>query len=761
MGAWAISPGGLLVTVFPLAFLAACGGSSDAGSSGVNQPPVPVITSPAAGTTFKAGDTIDFSGSATDPEDGATGSGGLAWWAELHHDTHTHPFQPETRGGSGSVTLPVRTETSDNVFYRFHLRATDSRGQTAEVTRDVVPRKAQVTIATQPAGLALTLDGQPISGPTTFTGVVGVERDLGAADQIANGRRYRFDGWSDSLAATHTISTPAADTTYTATFTDLGPVNNQAPAVALDAAATGTAGMAMTLTANASDSDGSIARVEFFDGASSLNVDTTSPYSFAWTPSAAGPHTLAAVATDNLGATTTSAVKIVDVGPGSGGDTQPPTVTLTAPADLATGLGGTLILAATAADNVGVAGVEFQIDGVRVGSEDTSAPYSVSVDSTVYAHGQHIIRARARDAAGNLSAWSRATVSFSFTPRLPAGFSKNEAWVTGLAEAAAFAQAPDGRIFVCEQGGALRVVKNGSLLATPFHGLTVDFQGERGLLGVAFHPNFASNGFVYVYYTVASPAHNRISRLVANGDVSTGVETVVVELPALSSLTHNGGAIHFRIDGKLYAAVGDNGTGTKASDLSQVFGKILRFNDDGTIPGDNPFYATQTGLARSVWAYGLRNPFTFAFEPGTGRMHINDVGQATWEEIDVGAAGANYGWPSSEGPDRVVAGITGPLFAYNHTAPVPDGSGPGGFINGVAIVGGAFYPAGGSFPAAYRNSYFFADYGRQWVNRLDLGNPGDAYGFAYISGLPVDMLVGADSALYVLSRDGITRISSP
>ena len=172
---------------------------------------------------------------------------------------------------------------------------------------------------------------------------------------------------------------------------------------------------------------------------------------------------------------------------------------------------------------------------------------------------------------------------------------------------------------------------------------------------------------MYVHYTATTPTvHNRISRLVANGDVSTGAETVLVDLPTLSSsLIHNGGAIHFGPDGKLYVAVGDNGTApTRRTSL--VFGKILRFNDDGTIPTDNPFYGSQTGLARAVWAYGLRNPFTFAFQPGTGRMHINDVGEATWEEINLGAAGANYGWPASEGPDHVTAGITAPLFTYNH-----------------------------------------------------------------------------------------------
>jgi len=755
-----------LVTGCALALLAACGGGSSGGSSGGgNQPPAPLIAGPAEGTIFQAGDTLAFSGSASDPEDGTEPAARLTWWVDLHHDTHIHPFVPETTGGSGTVTIPTRNETSDNIWFRFHLRATDSAGLTSEVTRDILPRKVQFTLATQPAGLALTLDGQPVTGPVTITGVVGTERDLGAADQQANGRRYRYANWSDGQPASHTIATPVSATTYTATFTDIGPVNNQAPSVTLSAAATGTVGSAMAVTATAADSDGSVTRVEFFDGATSLNVDTVAPFAYSWTPGTAGTHTLTAVATDDQGATTRSAAVSVSVAAGSGGDTQPPSIALTSPADLAQNLGGTLSLTATASDNVGVVGVEFQVDGQTVGSEVTSAPYSVTVNSTVYASGQHIIRARARDAAGNVSAWSRITVTFGGTSRLPAGFSRNDSWITGMGQASTFAQAPDGRIFVAEKAGLLRVIKNGALLPTPFHQFTVDANGERGLIGVAFHPDFANNGYVYVHYTATTPtAHNRISRLVANGDVSTGVETVLVDLPTLSSaLIHNGGAIHFGPDGKLYASVGENGTAANAQNLAVVFGKILRFNDDGTIPTDNPFYGSQTGLARAVWAYGLRNPFTFAFQPGSTRMHINDVGEKTWEEINLGAAGANYGWPVSEGPDHLTPDITGPLFTYNHKAAIPPGSGPGGFVVGSAIVGGAFYPASGNFPAAYRNSYFFADYPLQWVRRLDTVNQGDAYGFATnFSGSPVGLLVGIDGALYVLKLDGsITRISVP
>ena len=444
-------------------------------------------------------------------------------------------------------------------------------------------------------------------------------------------------------------------------------------------------------------------------------------------------------------------------------DAQPPSATLTAPADLAAGLTGTLTLTATATDNVAVTGVEFQVDGVQVGSVVASAPYSTSLDSNAYASGQHVVRARARDAAGNLSAWSSATVNLGGSRTQPAGFTRNEGWVSGLGASTALAQAPDGRFFVAQQGGALRVVKNGALLTVPFFQLAVDSSGERGLIGVAVHPAFASNGYVYVHYTSAEGgAHNRISRFTANGDVVlAGSELKLVDLPNLSGATnHNGGALHFGADGKLYVGVGDNANGNSAPDLASVFGKLLRFNDDGSIPTDNPFYATSAGQARAVWAYGLRNPYTFAVQPGSGRIHINDVGNVTWEEIDLGVAGANYGWPASEGPDGLGAGITAPLFTYKHGAAVPAGSGPGGFFTGFAIAGGSFYPGSGPFPAAYQGSYFFADFVTRFVARFDLANNA-VYAFGSVSGSPVDMLTGADGVLYVLTRDSIVRFSAP
>ena len=333
-------------------------------------------------------------------------------------------------------------------------------------------------------------------------------------------------------------------------------------------------------------------------------------------------------------------------------------------------------------------------------------------------------------------------VSTTCAATLPAGFTETQ--ISGLASPTAMEIAPDGRIFVCLQGGSLRVIKNGALLPAPFLTLNVDAAGERGLLGIAFDPNFATNNFLYLYYTTATnPRHNRVSRFTANGDVVVpGSEHVILDLEDLTAATnHNGGAIHFGPDGKLYVAVGENAVPSNSQVLTNRLGKVLRINSDGTIPTDNPFFNQATGANRSIWALGLRNPFTFAFQPGTGRMFINDVGQSAWEEINDGIKGSNYGWPNSEGP-TTNPNFRSPLFAYNH-----------GFslTTGCAIAGGAFYnPSVVQFPPNFVGKYFFADLCSGWIRVFDPAS-GTASGFASSISQPVDLKVGGDGSLYYLS----------
>jgi glucose/arabinose dehydrogenase len=333
---------------------------------------------------------------------------------------------------------------------------------------------------------------------------------------------------------------------------------------------------------------------------------------------------------------------------------------------------------------------------------------------------------------------------------LPADFVESQI-ANGLTNPTAMAFAPDGRLFVCQQGGQLRVIKNGALLATPFVTLTVDSNGERGLLGVAFDPNFATNQFVYVYYTATTPTiHNRVSRFTANGDVALAGEVPIFDLNNLSAATnHNGGAIHFGSDGKLYIAVGENANAANSQTLGNLLGKILRINSDGSIPSDNP--TTFSGIAgspsgnnRAIWGVGLRNPYTFTFQPGSGRMFINDVGQNSWEEINDGIAGSNYGWSICEGacaPSN--ANFRDPLFQYGHGTTS---------TTGCAITGGAFYnPTTATFPSDYVGKYFYAEFCSGWIRRFDPAT-GTATAFATGISNPVDLIVSADGSLYYLAR---------
>ena len=337
-----------------------------------------------------------------------------------------------------------------------------------------------------------------------------------------------------------------------------------------------------------------------------------------------------------------------------------------------------------------------------------------------------------------------ATAPLATAATVPAGFT-DAVVASGLNNPTAMALAPDGRIFVCQQGGALRVIKNGVLLATPFLTVPVDSSGERGLLGVAFDPNFVSNQLIYIYYTATTPTiHNRISRFTASGDVAlVGSETIVMDMPNLSTATnHNGGAIHFGPDGLLYVAVGDNANGANAQTLATRLGKMLRITSTGGIPTNNPFFNTAIGDNRAIWALGVRNPFTFAFQNGTGRMFINDVGQNTWEEINDGIAGSNYGWPNCEGfcnPPN--ASFRDPIFAYQNDAAT------------CAITGGAFYnPTVNQFPAQFVGSYYFADFCGGWIRRLDPANGNAVTDFATAISNPTDLQVSPDGFLYYLAR---------
>jgi glucose/arabinose dehydrogenase len=344
---------------------------------------------------------------------------------------------------------------------------------------------------------------------------------------------------------------------------------------------------------------------------------------------------------------------------------------------------------------------------------------------------------------------------------LPSNFYQNDIAI-GLANPTTFAFAPDGRIFLAEQAGKLRVIKNDILLTTPFVTLNVDATGERGLIGVAIDPNFNTNKYIYLYYTTKTPAvHNRVSRFIADGDAAlAGSELVLLDLVNLTSATnHNGGAMAFGPDGYLYIAVGDNaqglaaGTGVKPpQNLDSYLGKILRINKDGSVPTTNPFFndSPTSEPRKRIWSYGLRNPYTFSIDNTSGKIFLNEVGQVTWEEInDATQGGLNFGWPTEEGRSKTTNPIfVNPFYTYNHSAAVTT-------PYGCAITGGAFFsPTSTKYPVNYVGKYFFQDYCQGWIYYLDPSSANPAP-IKFADGLGANTLAiscGLDGNLYYLNR---------
>jgi hypothetical protein len=267
---------------------------------------------------------------------------------------------------------------------------------------------------------------------------------------------------------------------------------------------------------------------------------------------------------------------------------------------------------------------------------------------------------------------------------LPPGFVE-ERVATGFPNATALRFSPDGRLFVAGKDGTLWLAhpdtdEPPTVLLT----LAVNAEVERGLLGIDFDPDFETNGYVYLQYTAIEPSiHNRVSRFTVIGDrIAPDSEVAVFDLPTQPASYHVGGALAFGSDGKLYVGVGENLQSPSAQTLDNLVGKVLRINPDGSIPSDNPFFDIAEGPNRAIWAYGLRNPFTIAVDPFDGRLYINDTGEDEYEEVDVGTAGGNFGWPGAEGYDADPRFVE-PLYTYGH--------GTGSEL-GCAIDGGRSIP---------------------------------------------------------------------
>jgi glucose/arabinose dehydrogenase len=353
-------------------------------------------------------------------------------------------------------------------------------------------------------------------------------------------------------------------------------------------------------------------------------------------------------------------------------------------------------------------------------------------------------------------------------PTLPQGQGAHLQLIASGLSSPLYLTSPPGdlsRLFVAEQTGAIRIIKDGTLLPTPFLDLSdrIVAGGEQGLLGLALYPDFATNGRFVVHYTdPAGDTHLSVFQVSAQPDIADAASEQVILTADQPYANHNGGQVLFGPDGFLYLGLGDGGASNdpegRAQNLSDLLGSILRMDVQSgtsyTVPSDNPFVA-QAGVQPEVWSYGLRNPWRFSFDRATGDLYIADVGQNRFEEVDVAPAaagigkGVNFGWNIMEGAHCLTGascdqtGLTLPDFEYGHD-------------QGCSITGGYVYR--GSAIPALQGLYFFGDYCQGWVRS-----------FRYASGTAAELTdwptlrpggsvlsFGEDAAgeLYVLSSSG-------
>ncbi|MFM8913803.1 MAG: PQQ-dependent sugar dehydrogenase [Flammeovirgaceae bacterium] len=331
--------------------------------------------------------------------------------------------------------------------------------------------------------------------------------------------------------------------------------------------------------------------------------------------------------------------------------------------------------------------------------------------------------------------------------QLPSGF--NETLIAQNLDPTDMVMTPDGRILITIKSGKILVVQNNVLLPNVFLNIAVDNFNERGLGHIVLDPNFETNNFYYIYYTVPRQNRNRISRFTANGNSTfTGSEVVLLDLDVLAGTIHNAGAMVFGGDGKLYVSTGDGANSATSQSMNSLLGKVLRINTDpaNLIPTDNPFFASATGNNRAIWAIGFRNPFSMSVQATTGKIFVGDVGGSLFEEINWVQGGKNYGWPLIEGKrttQTAPANYQDPIYAYDHG-------------QGCAVVGTAFYnPSVQNFPNEYVGRFFFADYCGGYIRMLDAGTGNLIGTFATNINRPVALLTGRDGSLYYMARAGL------
>lgn len=329
---------------------------------------------------------------------------------------------------------------------------------------------------------------------------------------------------------------------------------------------------------------------------------------------------------------------------------------------------------------------------------------------------------------------------------LPSGFTATTLINHSMMAPTSVRVAPDGRIFVFDLFGSIKIFKtNIGFNATNFGSVSVDATGDRGLLGAAFDRDFASNPYVYVHY-VGTDDKVRIGRFNASGDVGTNF-TVLYTAPVASGFQHAGGGITMGPDNKIYFGIGDSGTPTNSQDLTKIHGKIHRINRDGTVPA-NP-YGGQAGVADTMYDYGVRNPFRLQTDPQTGTIYLGDVGFNNWEEINIIQPGKNYGWATQEGPCTSACPYENPIYWYPHQFGTNN-------TNDASIVAGPVY-RGNAYPASYKGKMFVSDYVQGFLRLIDPTAASNSHTtFSTANGTVIDMDVGPDGKLYFITINSPT-----
>lgn len=329
---------------------------------------------------------------------------------------------------------------------------------------------------------------------------------------------------------------------------------------------------------------------------------------------------------------------------------------------------------------------------------------------------------------------------------LPSGFTATTLINYGMMAPTSVRVAPDGRIFVFDLFGSIKIfTPNTGFNATNFGSVSVNATGDRGLLGAAFDRDFTNNPYLYVHY-VGTDDKVRIGRFNAAGDVGTGF-TVLYTAPSASGFQHAGGGITMGPDNKIYFGIGDSGTPTNSQDLTKIHGKIHRINRDGTVPA-NPF-AGQAGVADTLYDYGVRNPFRLHTDTQTGTIYLGDVGFNNWEEINVIQPGKNYGWATQEGPCTSACPYENPIYWYPHQFGTNN-------TNDASIVAGPVY-RGNAYPASYKGKMFVSDYVQGFMRLIDPTVTSNTHTtFSTGNGTVIDMDVGPDGKLYFITINSPT-----